>query len=103
MMYSDQKSSSLNKAAVSLIVSDFSQTSVFSVRLCPGGRVAGLVYGYGEDDLNRTEDVEDKGSGNEDSRDSNSVSIRPLSSFLQAWFGSASLALSTPGVRTGPE
>ncbi|KAM4525797.1 SAP30-binding protein isoform X2 [Fundulus heteroclitus] len=37
-----------------------------------GGRVGGLVYGYGEDDLNRTEDVEDKESGNEDSRDSNS-------------------------------
>ncbi|XP_035998388.1 SAP30-binding protein isoform X3 [Fundulus heteroclitus] len=38
-----------------------------------GGRVGGLVYGYGEDDLNRTEDVEDKESGNEDSRDSNST------------------------------
>uniref|UniRef100_A0A146P5D2 SAP30-binding protein n=1 Tax=Fundulus heteroclitus TaxID=8078 RepID=A0A146P5D2_FUNHE len=37
-----------------------------------GGRVGGLVYGYGEDDLNRTEDVEDKESGNQDSRDSNS-------------------------------
>ncbi|XP_016531582.1 SAP30-binding protein isoform X3 [Poecilia formosa] len=39
-----------------------------------GGHVGGLVYGYGDDDLNRTEDVEDKGSGNEDSRDSNSAS-----------------------------
>uniref|UniRef100_A0A3Q2QW33 SAP30 binding protein n=1 Tax=Fundulus heteroclitus TaxID=8078 RepID=A0A3Q2QW33_FUNHE len=38
-----------------------------------GGRVGGLVYGYGEDDLNRTEDVEDKESGNQDSRDSNST------------------------------
>ncbi|MEQ2263235.1 hypothetical protein XENORESO_004942 [Xenotaenia resolanae] len=37
-----------------------------------GGQGAGLVYGYGEDDLNRTEDVEDKGSVNEDSQDSNS-------------------------------
>ncbi|XP_014825811.1 PREDICTED: SAP30-binding protein isoform X2 [Poecilia mexicana] len=37
-----------------------------------GGHIGGLVYGYGDDDLNRTEDVEDKGSGNEDSRDSNS-------------------------------
>uniref|UniRef100_A0A3B3XXW8 SAP30 binding protein n=1 Tax=Poecilia mexicana TaxID=48701 RepID=A0A3B3XXW8_9TELE len=39
-----------------------------------GGHIGGLVYGYGDDDLNRTEDVEDKGSGNEDSRDSNSAS-----------------------------
>ncbi|XP_047232138.1 SAP30-binding protein isoform X2 [Girardinichthys multiradiatus] len=37
-----------------------------------GGQGGGLVYGYGEDDLNRTEDVEDKGSVNEDSQDSNS-------------------------------
>ncbi|KAM9716777.1 SAP30-binding protein isoform 1-T1 [Menidia menidia] len=37
-----------------------------------GGHAGGLVYGYGEDDLNRTEDVEDKVSGDEDSRDSNS-------------------------------
>eukprot|EP00064_Thunnus_orientalis_P013604 superscaffoldBa00002246_g13643 len=33
---------------------------------------AGLVYSYGDDDLNRTEDVEDKVSGDEDSRESNS-------------------------------
>ncbi|XP_054913419.1 SAP30-binding protein [Poeciliopsis prolifica] len=37
-----------------------------------GGLVGGLVYCYGDDDLNRTEDVEDKASGNEDSHDSNS-------------------------------
>ncbi|XP_038155235.1 SAP30-binding protein isoform X2 [Cyprinodon tularosa] len=37
-----------------------------------GGRGVALVYGYGEDDLNRTEDVEEKASGNEDSQDSNS-------------------------------
>ncbi|KAM7382131.1 hypothetical protein PAMA_012817 [Pampus argenteus] len=36
-----------------------------------GGR-AGLVYSYGDDDLNRIEDVEDKVSGDEDSRESNS-------------------------------
>ncbi|XP_054625019.1 SAP30-binding protein [Dunckerocampus dactyliophorus] len=32
----------------------------------------GLVFGYGEDDLNRTESVIDKASENEDSRESNS-------------------------------
>ncbi|XP_022598873.1 SAP30-binding protein isoform X2 [Seriola dumerili] len=37
-----------------------------------GGRGGGLVYSYDEDDLNRTEDVEDKVSGDEDSRESNS-------------------------------
>ncbi|XP_032358819.1 SAP30-binding protein [Etheostoma spectabile] len=37
-----------------------------------GGRVAGLVYSYGEDDLNRTEGPNDKVSGDEGSRDSNS-------------------------------
>ncbi|KAM7382130.1 hypothetical protein PAMA_012817 [Pampus argenteus] len=37
-----------------------------------GGR-AGLVYSYGDDDLNRIEDVEDKVSGDEDSRESNSI------------------------------
>ncbi|XP_074519657.1 SAP30-binding protein isoform X3 [Halichoeres trimaculatus] len=36
------------------------------------GPRGGLVYGYGDDDLNRTEDVEDKVSGDEDSRESNS-------------------------------
>ncbi|CAG5911758.1 unnamed protein product [Menidia menidia] len=40
--------------------------------MASGGHAGGLVYGYGEDDLNRTEDVEDKVSGDEDSRDSNS-------------------------------
>ncbi|XP_063749998.1 SAP30-binding protein isoform X4 [Eleginops maclovinus] len=40
-----------------------------------GGRVGGLVYSYGDDDLNRTEDAEDKVSGDEESRESNSVSI----------------------------
>ncbi|XP_019721178.1 SAP30-binding protein isoform X1 [Hippocampus comes] len=34
----------------------------------------GLVFGYGEEDLNRTEDVVEKESENEDSRESNSVS-----------------------------
>ncbi|XP_059180671.1 SAP30-binding protein isoform X4 [Centropristis striata] len=36
-----------------------------------GGR-GGLVYGYEDDDLNRTEDAEDKVSADEDSRESNS-------------------------------
>ncbi|XP_078019580.1 SAP30-binding protein isoform X2 [Epinephelus lanceolatus] len=39
-----------------------------------GGRGSGLVYGYGDDDLNRTEDADDKVSGDEDSRESNSIS-----------------------------
>lgn len=39
------------------------------------GPVGGLVYGYGEDDLNQTENLEEKVSGDEDSRESNSVSI----------------------------
>uniref|UniRef100_A0A3Q3QPE7 SAP30 binding protein n=1 Tax=Monopterus albus TaxID=43700 RepID=A0A3Q3QPE7_MONAL len=38
-----------------------------------GGRGSGLVYSYGEDDLNRNEGADDKGSGDEDI----------LSSFLQ--------------------
>uniref|UniRef100_A0A3B5KZF7 SAP30 binding protein n=1 Tax=Xiphophorus couchianus TaxID=32473 RepID=A0A3B5KZF7_9TELE len=46
----------------------------------------GLVYGYGDDDLNRTEDVQDKVSGNEDSRDSNSVSVGPMNTSSQAKF-----------------
>lgn len=34
------------------------------------------MYGYGDDELNRTEGVDDdKGSEDEDSRESNSVSI----------------------------
>lgn len=33
------------------------------------------MYGYGDDDLNRTEGGEDKESVDEDSRESNSVSI----------------------------
>ncbi|XP_047194345.1 SAP30-binding protein isoform X2 [Hippoglossus stenolepis] len=37
-----------------------------------GGHAVGLVYGYGDDDLNRTEDIEDKISRDEDSRESNS-------------------------------
>ncbi|XP_072229464.1 SAP30-binding protein isoform X2 [Leuresthes tenuis] len=37
-----------------------------------GEHGGGLVYGYGEDDLNRTEDIDDKESGDEDSRESNS-------------------------------
>uniref|UniRef100_UPI0037E8FB58 SAP30-binding protein isoform X2 n=1 Tax=Semicossyphus pulcher TaxID=241346 RepID=UPI0037E8FB58 len=37
-----------------------------------GGQVGGLVYGYGDDDLNRTEDAYEKASGDEDSRESNS-------------------------------
>ena len=36
------------------------------------------MYSYGEDDLNQTEHADDKESGDEDSRDSNSVSISPL-------------------------
>uniref|UniRef100_A0A3Q1F4G6 SAP30 binding protein n=1 Tax=Acanthochromis polyacanthus TaxID=80966 RepID=A0A3Q1F4G6_9TELE len=38
-----------------------------------GGRGGGLVYGYGDDDLNRTEDIDDKESVDEDSRESNSI------------------------------
>ncbi|XP_039991124.1 SAP30-binding protein isoform X2 [Xiphias gladius] len=37
-----------------------------------GARGVGLVYSYDEDELNRTEDADDKRSGDEDSRDSNS-------------------------------
>ncbi|XP_044035327.1 SAP30-binding protein isoform X2 [Siniperca chuatsi] len=37
-----------------------------------GGAGGGLVYSYGDDDLNRTEGADDKGSGDEDSRESNS-------------------------------
>ncbi|XP_061563710.1 SAP30-binding protein isoform X2 [Cololabis saira] len=37
-----------------------------------GGHVGSLVYGYGDDDFNRTETIEDKVSGDEDSRESNS-------------------------------
>ncbi|CAN9508949.1 unnamed protein product [Ophioblennius macclurei] len=37
-----------------------------------GPRGAGLVYSYGDDDPNRTEDIEDKGSIDEESRESNS-------------------------------
>lgn len=44
-----------------------------------GGRVAGLVYSYGDDDLNRTENIEDQESADEDSRESNSVSVWILS------------------------
>lgn len=40
--------------------------------LGPGGS---LVYSYGDDDLNRTEGADEKESGDEDSRESNSVSI----------------------------
>lgn len=35
----------------------------------------GLVYGYGDDELNRTVSAVDKVSEDEDSRESNSVSI----------------------------
>lgn len=47
---------------------------------CPPteGRAGGLVYGYGDDDLNRTEEIDNKLSGDEDSRESNSVSILRL-------------------------
>ncbi|KAM9837785.1 SAP30-binding protein isoform 4-T4 [Aulostomus maculatus] len=37
-----------------------------------GGRGGSLVYRYGDDDPNQTQDLEDKGSGDEDSRESNS-------------------------------
>ncbi|XP_069012293.1 SAP30-binding protein isoform X2 [Embiotoca jacksoni] len=37
-----------------------------------GPRAGGLVYSYGDDDLNRTEDIGDKVSADEDSRESNS-------------------------------
>ncbi|CAK6976438.1 SAP30-binding protein isoform X1 [Scomber scombrus] len=37
-----------------------------------GVPTVGLVYGYDQDDLNRTEDIEDKVIGDEDSRESNS-------------------------------
>lgn len=38
------------------------------------------MYSYGEDDLNRTEGPDEKESGDEDSRESNSVSIPRQSS-----------------------
>lgn len=52
-------------------------TNPFAVSSCLSaeGRGGGLVYGYGDDDLIRTEAADDKGSGDEDSRESNSVSI----------------------------
>lgn len=37
-----------------------------------GGHVGGLVYSYGDDDLNRTENPEEQESADEDSRESNS-------------------------------
>ncbi|KAG7507608.1 SAP30-binding protein isoform X2 [Solea senegalensis] len=37
-----------------------------------GGHVGALVYHYNEDDLNRTEDLDDKDYGDEESRESNS-------------------------------
>ncbi|XP_030611322.1 SAP30-binding protein isoform X2 [Archocentrus centrarchus] len=37
-----------------------------------GGHVGGLVYSYGDDDLNRIENPEDQESADEDSRESNS-------------------------------
>ncbi|XP_070847534.1 SAP30-binding protein isoform X1 [Chaetodon auriga] len=37
-----------------------------------GSRGGGLVYSYGDDELNRTEGADDKVSGDEDSRESNS-------------------------------
>lgn len=57
-----------------------------SLSSCPsqGGHGSGLVYDYDEDDLNRTEDAGDKASGDEDSRESNSVSIWVLNS--SPWF-----------------
>lgn len=39
------------------------------------GRGGGLVYGYGDDDLTRIEDPDDKVSGDEESGESISVSI----------------------------
>ncbi|XP_028264410.1 SAP30-binding protein isoform X2 [Parambassis ranga] len=36
------------------------------------GATGSLVYGYGEDDLNKTEEIKDKVSADEDSRESNS-------------------------------
>uniref|UniRef100_A0A3Q0SJC5 SAP30 binding protein n=1 Tax=Amphilophus citrinellus TaxID=61819 RepID=A0A3Q0SJC5_AMPCI len=47
----------------------------------------GLVYSYGDDDLNRTENPEDQESADEDSRESNSVSAHVyFSVFLPALF-----------------
>lgn len=41
------------------------------------------MYSYGDDDLNRTEGPEEKESGEEDSRESNSVSISLQKSLLE--------------------
>ena len=43
-----------------------------------GGRGGSLVYGYGDEELNRTEAPVEKVSGDEDSIESNSVSISIL-------------------------
>lgn len=57
---------------------------VFKYFLCPGvgGAGTGLVYGYRGDDLNTTEDQEEKISGDEDSKESNSVSMDLFGWFL---------------------
>lgn len=44
------------------------------------------MYSYGDDDLNRTEGPEEKESGDEDSRESNSVSISLQKSLLEIGF-----------------
>lgn len=43
------------------------------------------MYSYGDDDLNRTEVPDEKESGDEDSRESNSVSLPAQSSLLGFW------------------
>lgn len=44
------------------------------------------MYSYGDDDLNRTEGPDEKESGDEDSRETNSVSISLQKSLLEIGF-----------------
>uniref|UniRef100_A0A3B4UDX6 SAP30 binding protein n=1 Tax=Seriola dumerili TaxID=41447 RepID=A0A3B4UDX6_SERDU len=70
-----------------------------------GGRGGGLVYSYDEDDLNRTEDVEDKVSGDEDSRESNSIleAERKDPNELVALFSEKVRNMSPDEIRIPPE
>ncbi|XP_029977279.1 SAP30-binding protein isoform X3 [Sphaeramia orbicularis] len=70
-----------------------------------GSRGGGLVYSYGDDDLNRTEDIEDKGSADEDSRESNSISEAEIKdpNELVALFSEKVRNMSPDDIRIPPE
>ncbi|XP_054860843.1 SAP30-binding protein isoform X3 [Amphiprion ocellaris] len=70
-----------------------------------GGRAGGLVYGYGDDDLNRTEDIDDKESLDEDSRESNSIpeAERKDPNELVALFSEKVRNMSPDEIRIPPE